>query len=87
MKIKKEFVTREVAGDWLLVPVGRTTLDMNGMLTLNESGAFLWEQLPAAQSQADLTERLLEEYEVDRQTAEADTADFLGKLRELDIID
>lgn len=87
MKIHKEFVTREVAGDWLLVPVGRTTLDMNGMLTLNETGAFLWEQLPAAENDAALVEKLLEEYEVDRATAEADTAAFLGKLRELAIID
>lgn len=87
MKIKKEFVTREVAGDTLLVPVGRTTLDMNGMLTLNETGAFLWEKLPDAESEAALVDRMLDEYEVDRATAETDVADFLDKLRKLDIID
>ena len=87
MKIKKEFVTREVAGDTLLVPVGRTTVDLNGMITLNESGAFLWEALPAAENEAALVDRMLEEYEVDRATAAADVAEFLEKLRKLDIIE
>lgn len=86
MKIKKEFVTREVAGDWLLVPVGRTTVDLNGMITLNESGAFLWKQLPEAADEAALVETMLEEYEIDRETAAADVAAFLEKLRALDIV-
>lgn len=87
MKIHKEFVMREVAGDWLLVPVGRTTLDMNGMLTLNETGAFLWERLPDAENEAALVDAVLEEYEIDRSTAEADVAEFLGRLRALSVID
>ena len=36
MELKKEFVPREVAGEYLLVPVGRATVDLNGMITLNE---------------------------------------------------
>ena len=47
MKIKREFVLREIAGDILLVPVGKTALDLNGMLTLNEVGAEIWKMLPA----------------------------------------
>ena len=87
MKILKEFVTREVAGDWLLVPVGRTTLDMNGLLTLNETGAFLWERLPAAEDEEALVSALLDEFEVDRKTAADDVTEFLGRLRKLGIID
>ena len=87
MKINKEFVTREVAGEVLLVPVGRTTLDMNGMMTLNETGAFLWEKLPAAPDPDALVDALLEDYEVDRETAAADVGEFLGKMRDLGILD
>ena len=87
MKILKEFVTREVAGDWLLVPVGRTTLDMNGLLTLNETGAFLWERLPAAEDEEALVSALLDVFEVDRKTAADDVTEFLGRLRKLGIID
>ena len=86
MKLKREFVTREVAGEYLLVPVGRAVLDMNGMMILNETGAFLWEKLPEAADETALTDALLAEFEVDRPTAEADVSAFLGQLRELDVL-
>lgn len=86
MKLKHEFVMRQVAGETLLVPVGRATLSLNGMLVLNGSGQFLWERIPEAEGEAELTEALLEEYEVDRQTAEQDVREFLDSLRKLDIL-
>ena len=46
MKIKREFVLREIAGDILLVPAGKTALDLNGMVTLNAVGAEIWKMLP-----------------------------------------
>ena len=46
MKIKREFVLREIAGDILLVPAGKTALDLNGMITLNAVGADIWKMLP-----------------------------------------
>lgn len=87
MKCNLQFVAREVAGEYLLVPVGKTTLDLNGMLTLNEVGAFLWEKLPGAENEAALVDAVLEEYEADRAEVEKDVSEFLGKLRELKIID
>ena len=86
MKLKHEFVLREVAGETLLVPVGRSTLSLNGMLVLNESGRFLWQRLPEADSEEALTEALLAEYEVDRSTARQDVRSFLEALRKLEIL-
>lgn len=86
MKTKCDFVLREVAGDFLLVPVGKTALDMNGMLTLNEVGAFLWQKLPQAETEAELVDLVLAEYEADWPTVEKDVAEFLAKLRELGIL-
>ena len=87
MKVNMEFVTREVAGEYLLVPVGKTTLNLNGIMTLNEVGAFLWEKLPQAADEAALVDAVLEEYEAERPEVEQDVADFLGKLHELKIIE
>lgn len=87
MKINHQFVAREVAGEYLLVPVGKTTMDLNGMLTLNEVGAFLWEKLPEAENEAALVDAVLAEYEAERPEVERDVAEFLDKLRELKIID
>ncbi len=86
MELKHEFVLREVAGETLLVPVGASTLSLNGMLVLNGCGRFLWEQIPAADSEAALVDALLKEYEVDRPTAAQDVKEFLDSLRKLDIV-
>ena len=86
MKIKKELIKREIAGDTILVPVGKTVYDANGLFVLNELGGFLWERLPQAENAEQLCDAVLEEYEVSREEAARDIAEFLDKLRKLDVI-
>lgn len=87
MKIKKELIKRDIAGETVLVPCGKTIYDSNGLFILNEVGAFLWERLETSESEDALLAALLEEYEVDADTARQDVCDFLNKLREMKIID
>ena len=86
MKIKKELIKRDIAGDTILVPVGKTVYDSNGLFVLNELGAFLWEKLPQAEGEKDLLEAVLAEYEGSPEEAAADLKEFLDQLRKLDII-
>lgn len=86
MKIKLEFVLREIAGDILLVPAGKTALDLNGMLTLNEIGAEIWRMLPQVQGEEEIVERLLCEYDAEPARVRADVAEFLERLRDLGIV-
>ena len=86
MIIKKELIKREIAGDTILVPVGQTVLDSNGLFVLNELGAFIWDLLPQAQDEAELLRAVLAEYEVAEQEAAADIAAFLEKLRSMEIL-
>lgn len=78
MKLKENFVLRQVAGTWVVMPVGAATLDFNGMLTLNETGALLWQ---AIQQGTDPVEALTAEYDVACDQAAADVEEFIGKLR------
>lgn len=86
MKIKKELISREIAGERFLVPVGKTVYDSNGLFLLTEVGAFIWDLIPEAQDPEALVSAVLNAYEVDEATARADIDAFLAKLTELDII-
>lgn len=80
MKIKENFVLRQVADTWVVLPLGAATLNFDGMLTLNQSGVLLWQALEKGCTEAELTEVLLEEYDVSREEAAADVRQFLDTL-------
>ncbi len=87
MKINKAMTLRTVAGENILVPNANVVLDLNGLFIVTETGAFIWQVLPDAQNQEEIVDKLLEEYEIDRETAEKDVAEFLEKLKSFGIID
>lgn len=86
MIIKKEVIKREIAGDTILVPVGQTVYEANGLFVLNELGAFLWDRLEAAGTEEDLLRAVLDAYEVAPDVAAADIREFLEDLRSLGIL-
>ena len=86
MNVKREFVLREIAGDLLLVPTGKTALDLNGMMTLNDVGADIWKMLPEVRDEEEIVQRLLQEYDAPAEQIRPDVTAFLDKLRELGII-
>ena len=79
-------VLREIAGEHLLIPVGQTALKVHGMITLSESGLLLWNKLQEECTEEDLVNALLAEYEVDRETAEADVKAFVGQMQKVGIL-
>lgn len=86
MKIEKEFILREIAGDYVIVPTGQTALEFNGLITVNEIGAFIWKKLDQDITEDELVQAILEEYEVDEETARNDVEEFLDKLAECKIL-
>lgn len=86
MIIKKELIKREIAGDTILVPVGKTVLDSNGLFVLNELGAFIWDLLPNAEDEETICKAILAEYEVSAEEAAKDVAEFMAMLRKMEII-
>lgn len=86
MIIRKELLKREIAGETILVPIGKTVYDSHGLFAMNELASFLWDLLPEAENEEALLTAVLREYEVDEAIARADIAAFLDKLRDLQII-
>lgn len=86
MNIKKELISREIAGERFLVPVGKAVYDSNGLFILTDVAGFIWDLLPEVENEAQILTAVLAEYEVDEETAKADIAEFLQKLTDLEII-
>ena len=86
MKIAKEYILREIAGDYIIEPVRAAALEFNGMITVNETGAFLWEKLREGTTKEELLHAMLEEYEVSEKEAEADIQEFLQMLQKNKIL-
>lgn len=86
MKIRKELLKREVGGEAFLVPLGKTVYDSNGLFVLTELGAFIWDLLPESETESEILEKILSEYEVDEATARKDLTQFLDKLRDMNIL-
>ena len=80
LKLDKEYVLRQIGDDYVIVPVGKAALDFNGMITVNETGAFLWEQLVKGTNEKELLRTLVETYEVTQEEAERDLDEFLEVL-------
>ncbi len=80
MKIEKEFVLREIAGDYIIIPTGKTVLQFNGLITVNEVGVSLWKMLQEEVTLEDLVKGILDEYDVDETVAREDIQEFLDKL-------
>ena len=86
MKLKSGFVLKSVGDNHIVVPVGAQTVDFRCMITLNETGAFLWERLSADTTQETMVDALLAEYEVDRDTAAQCVDAFIEKLKEYECL-
>ncbi len=82
MKLKSGFVLKTVGDNHIVVPVGAQTVDFRCMITLNETGAFLWKLLETEQTEETLVTALLEEYDVTKDRAAEDVDAFLTSLRD-----
>ena len=80
MKLKDGFLLRQVAGQTVVLPVGGD-MDLDMMITLNDTGAFLWEKLQNETDEAALVAALLAEYDVDEARAAQAVATFVQNLR------
>lgn len=86
MHIVSGFIVREIAGETIAIPSGDATKVLSGLLALNESGKLLFELLYNEQTQESLIEAMLQEFDIDYDTAQADVEEFLGILRSSGIL-
>ena len=87
MRTKKGFNLRNVCGENIIVAEGVDNIDFSRIISLNESAAFLWKKVQDKDFTAeDLTSLLLDEYDVDEQTAKQDAETLLKQWQEAEIV-
>lgn len=86
MKLKEGFILRDVAGETVVIPSG-DEMDLNMMITLNDTGKFLWQKIEAGIEEDALVEAVLAEYDVSREDAQTHVAQFVAKLSEYGFLD
>lgn len=82
MIINDGFVIRKIAHEWVAVPMGTRTSEFSGLISLSDSGKFLWELLHDDKTENELAAALINTYEIDEITARADVKDFMAYLKE-----
>lgn len=81
MKIKENYLLRQVADNWVVLPVGDATINFNGMISLNETGALLWKELEQGADMESLVSILTDKYGINKDLAIRDIERFVHNLR------
>ena len=87
MKIKNDFILKQIAGSYIVVPVRQQAVDFSGIIKLSETGAFLWRLLENGVDREELIAKLLDEYLVDEDVAGEDVDRFIAQLNEADLLE
>ncbi len=86
MKIKPGYVLRLVAGENIVIPTQEAALNFNGIMTLNDTGKFLWEHLQQDISIDNLTDEIVIKYQVSEAEAKKDVQEFIDILKGKNIL-
>ena len=78
---RRSFVTREIGGETLIVPVTGHVMDLEAIYVLNPVASRIWELLRSPTTRDRIAERIAAEFEVTLETAAGDADEFLESLR------
>ena len=83
MKVSKDFILRQIADEYMLVPIGQAAAHFNGFISMNEIGHFIFQTLEKDITEDQIVDQILSEYDINRDTAFRDLREFLQQLRDL----
>jgi hypothetical protein len=87
LKVKEGFMLRQIADTFIVIPLGEKVIEFNGLMTLSESGAMLWEKLENEASIEDLIASVVNEYNVSKEVVEADVKEFISSISKKGLIE
>lgn len=82
MKLVEGFTIRKILDETIIIPTGDAARCLSGLIAVNETGEFLFELLQKEQTIESLVAEMLNEFDVDAETAEAGVKAFIDVLKE-----
>ena len=87
MRLSGEFVVRQIMDDTVAIPVGKTALQLSGMILLNEVSKVIWQCLEKETEFESIVTAVTDAFEVSVEEARADLLEFLDKLRSMQLLE
>jgi hypothetical protein len=87
MKRKDDFIMQNIDDEWLLVPTGAAVMDLNGLVTLNRTGARVWQLLETERTLDELSAAVAQQFEVEPAAARADVQTFLDEIARIGLLE
>lgn len=86
-KRTESVVTREIAGETMLIPVTSQLADLQKIFTLDDVSALIWSLLDGEHGFKDVVAAVVNDFDVTEEVAEADVEKFLGELNEVGLVE
>jgi hypothetical protein len=88
MRIKEGFVLRTICGQSVISGEGTANVNFSKLVSLNDTAAYLYKAVEGKDFTPEtLADLLLEEYEVDRETALKDAEALCAQWKEIGIVE
>jgi len=87
MKVRGNYIMRKIAGTYVIIPVEDSVADLDGVIAVNDTAAFLFSKLMEEITFDELIENLVSEYDVTEEEAQKDVHDFITILKERNMLE
>lgn len=77
---KSDVVSREIAGETILVPVRGTLVDLQRIWSLNPVAGCIWQMLDGQHRLGEIRDRILASFAVEKEEADSDIREFISEL-------
>lgn len=80
MRTNDNFILRDIAGEYVLIPINEAAQDFNGVLHLTETASFIWKMVDECYDIDEIADKVVDEYETKKETAIKDVYGFLWEF-------
>lgn len=87
MKLKNKYVLRTVADKTVAIAVENAGEQTEGVITLNETGAFIFSKLNEGMEEAEICESFFDEYDVTKEEAKKAIDSFMDHLKASNLLE